>query len=451
MSSDDEVEKYHKSKIFLNNDNFNQSDEETENFRQDREITHELVSGYLAEEKRKQEELLNDSEDEASEGSEDDAGKFLSTGFGSNKIKDFRGDDKLGKLSKNEQELAERARLEEAISKKRTMESMIENAEMDPELAGILEDGSESSDDEKTGDSETDAVDKPGTGAESGLDLTSLSDAKKLEIARSKYPNLEKYIQIYNQITQEIIPKIDQNLAKKAEFLTEILTEFLSTKRTILLDFVSTILFYLAVIFGEFEGEDGNVLKGHPVMIRLKRYEKIYEKYQNEEDNFCVLDGIIDGIEVGEEEGEEEEGELEAGEDEMVDEDGEVEVEKVQAKPVSSDVTKILEKIELKKRQKTEKLEAKKKQAKKSENVGQEPAEQADDKREITKEMAKNKGHVVSKKKKIDRNPRVKHREKFRKAKSRQRGQIKPMRENTGKYDGERGIRMGVTTGRKID
>lgn len=37
--------------------------------------------------------------------------------------------------------------------------------------------------------------------------------------------------------------------------------------------------------------------------------------------------------------------------------------------------------------------------------------------------MAKNKG-LTPKRKKIDRNPRVKHREKFRKAKIRRKGQV---------------------------
>lgn len=72
------------------------------------------------------------------------------------------------------------------------------------------------------------------------------------------------------------------------------------------------------------------------------------------------------------------------------------------------------------------------------------------DKREITREMAKNKGTVLSKKKKIDRNPRVKFRQKFKKAKVRQKGQIKPMRDQSHRYEGERGIRMGVTTSRKF-
>jgi len=65
--------------------------------------------------------------------------------------------------------------------------------------------------------------------------------------------------------------------------------------------------------------------------------------------------------------------------------------------------------------------------------------------------MDKNKGHVASKKKKIDRNPRVKHREKFRRSKIKRKGQVKVVRSKEKKYEGEfSGIRTGVTASRKI-
>lgn len=47
--------------------------------------------------------------------------------------------------------------------------------------------------------------------------------------------------------------------------------------------------------------------------------------------------------------------------------------------------------------------------------------------------MAKNKG-LTPKRKKIDRNPRVKHREKFRRAKIRRKGQVRVKDTNSWKY-----------------
>ncbi|CAG7825366.1 unnamed protein product [Allacma fusca] len=67
------------------------------------------------------------------------------------------------------------------------------------------------------------------------------------------------------------------------------------------------------------------------------------------------------------------------------------------------------------------------------------------EKRKITYEMAKNKG-LMPKRKKEQRNPRVKHREKFRKAKIRRKGQIRTPRTETQRYGGEMsGIKSDVT------
>ncbi|XP_074534189.1 something about silencing protein 10 isoform X1 [Halichoeres trimaculatus] len=73
-----------------------------------------------------------------------------------------------------------------------------------------------------------------------------------------------------------------------------------------------------------------------------------------------------------------------------------------------------------------------------------------DAKRGITYQMAKNKG-LTPKRKKIDRNPRVKHREKFRRAKIRRKGQVREVRREETRYSGElSGIRAGVKKSIKL-
>ncbi|XP_023810630.1 something about silencing protein 10 [Oryzias latipes] len=73
-----------------------------------------------------------------------------------------------------------------------------------------------------------------------------------------------------------------------------------------------------------------------------------------------------------------------------------------------------------------------------------------DNKRGITYQMAKNKG-LTPKRKKIDRNPRVKHREKFRRAKIRRKGQVRDVRREEQRYSGEMsGIRAGVKKSTKL-
>merc|ERR1712048_329953 len=89
-----------------------------------------------------------------------------------------------------------------------------------------------------------------------------------------------------------------------------------------------------------------------------------------------------------------------------------------------------------KKRAKAEKLKAQLSQN--VTTVQMEKEEETDEsKRAITREMEKSKGHVLSKKKKIDRNPRVKLREKFRKKKIARKGQVREVRKPTHRYDGE--------------
>uniref|UniRef100_A0AAY4BJZ1 Sas10 C-terminal domain-containing protein n=1 Tax=Denticeps clupeoides TaxID=299321 RepID=A0AAY4BJZ1_9TELE len=64
--------------------------------------------------------------------------------------------------------------------------------------------------------------------------------------------------------------------------------------------------------------------------------------------------------------------------------------------------------------------------------------------------MAKNKG-LTPKRRKIDRNPRVKHREKFRRAKIRRKGQVSDVRREETRYSGEMsGIRAGVKRSVKL-
>ncbi|NXW65539.1 SAS10 protein, partial [Eurystomus gularis] len=76
--------------------------------------------------------------------------------------------------------------------------------------------------------------------------------------------------------------------------------------------------------------------------------------------------------------------------------------------------------------------------------------EDPDKKRGVTYQMIKNKG-LTPKRRKIDRNPRVKHREKFRRAKIRRKGQVREVRRELQRYAGElSGIRAGVKKSRKL-
>lgn len=71
-------------------------------------------------------------------------------------------------------------------------------------------------------------------------------------------------------------------------------------------------------------------------------------------------------------------------------------------------------------------------------------------KREITYQIAKNKG-LTPHRKKEQRNPRVKHKLKYRKAKIRRKGAVREARTETTRYGGEpSGIKANVKKGIKI-
>jgi len=76
--------------------------------------------------------------------------------------------------------------------------------------------------------------------------------------------------------------------------------------------------------------------------------------------------------------------------------------------------------------------------------------EDLEERRAITYQMSKNKG-LQPKRKKEQRNPRVKHRKKFEKAKVRRKGQVREVRTETKRYGGEHsGINMRVKKGIKL-
>lgn len=82
--------------------------------------------------------------------------------------------------------------------------------------------------------------------------------------------------------------------------------------------------------------------------------------------------------------------------------------------------------------------------------VGQEEEGGDGSRRSITYQIEKNKG-LTPKRSKAQRNPRVKHRNKFEKAKVRRKGQVREVRKELAKYGGEiSGINARVKKGVKL-
>ncbi|KAL8206636.1 UNVERIFIED_CONTAM: hypothetical protein K2H54_016633 [Gekko kuhli] len=97
-----------------------------------------------------------------------------------------------------------------------------------------------------------------------------------------------------------------------------------------------------------------------------------------------------------------------------------------------------------------EKIKSKKKRKLVEEEEVLVEEEVPEQKRGATYQIVKNKG-LTPRRKKIDRNPRVKHREKFRRAKIRRKGQVRQVRREEQRYGGElSGIRAGVKKSIKL-
>merc|ERR1719430_2769760 len=76
--------------------------------------------------------------------------------------------------------------------------------------------------------------------------------------------------------------------------------------------------------------------------------------------------------------------------------------------------------------------------------------DEEEEKRAITYKIAKNKG-LMPKRSKLQRNPRVKNRMKFEKAKKRRKGAVREVRDQNHKYSGEAsGLNVRVKKGVKI-
>lgn len=187
--------------------------------------------------------------------------------------------------------------------------------------------------------------------------------------------------------------------------------------------YMANLAVYLAL---KGEGED---IRKHAISSRLLSYKRLVkeaeEAVKKHKLDKCSLD-LASRLSKGKEEEEEEAVEEEEKE--------------LQVAPGSLSHTRLVQELHLD-RQLSQRVESQKNllavaSASTSTSQG--------DRRNITYEMAKNKGLTAQKKKEL-RNPRVKHRMKYDKAKKRRKGQVREPRKELSKYSGEAtGIKSGL-------
>ncbi|XP_063519797.1 something about silencing protein 10 [Pongo pygmaeus] len=273
-------------------------------------------------------------------------------------------------------------------------------------------------------------------------DLAKVSVKEKLKMLRKESPELLELIEDLKVKLTEVKDELEPLLQLVEQ---EIIppgkgSQYLRTKYNLYLNYCSNISFYLILKARRVPAH------GHPVIERLVTYRNLINK-------LSVVDQKLSS----------EIRHLLTLKDDAVKKELIPKAKSTKPKPKSvsktsaaacavtdlSDDSDFDEKAKLKYYKEME--DRQKLKRKKEENSTEEQAlEDQNAKRAITYQIAKNRG-LTPRRKKIDRNPRVKHREKFRRAKIRRRGQVREVRKEEQRYSGElSGIRAGVKKSIKL-
>ncbi|XP_018784083.1 PREDICTED: something about silencing protein 10 [Bactrocera latifrons] len=257
-------------------------------------------------------------------------------------------------------------------------------------------------------------------------DLAGITKRDKLRLFQEDSPefaplvdDFEKYVKEVEQIIAPVMLYVRQNNVPKIPAL-----QFAELYQNIALSYCSNVTFYLLL------KAKRNAVRNHPVTKRLLQLKKLIKQLQDKYDNIirpqleALLERIVDG-------------------------------DKFQV----LDVRDIADRTKSKKKTKLgilEKYDEKSKVDEQSEDKDDEdnedmdlteadPYADEDTRRGITYQIAKNKGLTPARKKEL-RNPRVKHRNKFRKALVRRKGAVRTVRKETTRYGGEiSGIKATVS------
>ncbi|KAL1790410.1 something about silencing protein 10 [Sigmodon hispidus] len=267
-------------------------------------------------------------------------------------------------------------------------------------------------------------------------DLAKVSVKEKLKMLRKESPELLELIEDLKLKLTEMKDELEPllQLVEKGVIPPGKGSQYLRTKYNLYLNYCANISFYLILKARRVPAH------GHPVIERLVTYRNLINK-------LSVVDQKLSS----------EIRHLLTAKDGAVKKEVNPKAKLTKTKPKSvlraaaaanlsgdPDLNEaVLSKEEVEDRQKLKR--------KKEENSAEEQAlEDQNAKRAITYQIAKNRG-LTPRRKKIDRNPRVKHREKFRKAKIRRRGQVREVRREEQRYSGElSGIRAGVKKSIKL-
>ncbi|KAJ6634971.1 Something about silencing protein 10 [Pseudolycoriella hygida] len=291
----------------------------------------------------------------------------------------------------------------------------------------------------------TDPSEKEDTETKTHLksDLSDLSHRQKVQLFRKDSPEFEGLVQDFQRHLKEsqnllepILQYVQQNHLQSLPIF-----DFVSTQNNLILTYCSNVSFYLVL------KAQRSSIKNHPLVKRLVQMRQLLlqleEKYERviKPQLEKLLQDIREGHEIRITESSDKEPKkskklqlLEAMDD-VKENDEESDIDGDEQIP--TEITKM----------ETDSENEPSDEEEEEENA---VADGTNDRRQITYQMSKNKGLTPHRKKEL-RNPRVKHRNKFRKAIIRRKGAVRTVRKELKKYSGEiSGIKATTKKGIKI-
>lgn len=282
-------------------------------------------------------------------------------------------------------------------------------------------------------------------------DLSQLSQRQREQLFKKESPEFEGLVQDFRQRLTESIQLLEPILVyfEKNSIKKHPLIEFISNQNQLILNYCTNVSFYLILKAKRIP------IQNHPIVKRLFKIRQLLLQIDEKYTTIVKpqLESLLEAIKQGEEiefdlddvpTEKKKKKKLRFVQDLEKSEESESEMESEDGDAVEKDKN-----VEFK--QKLKQMESDSEQDENAEDVeGEEKMGEDDERRQITYQIAKNKGLTPYRKKEL-RNPRVKHRMKFRKAIIRRKGAHRTPRKEIRRYDGEiSGISARVKKGIKI-
>lgn len=282
-------------------------------------------------------------------------------------------------------------------------------------------------------------------------DLSQLSERQKDQLFKKDSPEFEGLVQDFQQRLEEseqiLEPVLDYFKSKKLEKLP--IFEFVATKNKLILNYCTNVAFYLVLKSKRIP------IKNHPLVKRLVQMRQLLIQLEDKYVSVVKpqLELLLEELSEGKDvviriPGEENKVEIKKKKLKMmksmeVDDDDDLDLDNIKLDESSDEENKVED-------DESDDNDDDKDMEEEIEGGEIEEAGEENAKRPITYQIAKNKGLKQFRKKEL-RNPRVKHKLKYKKALIRRKGAVRTVRKEVKRYGGEMsGIKATVKKGIKI-